>query len=176
MAASRASRRSRDPAEALSNLGNCGIYVFEPEIFDYFPDRTFVDWAQDVFPALLERDMSFYGHGIAEYWNDIGSLEELRQGNFDALAGEVRVECRAGDRDESGADAEVEEPPVFIGEGCEIAAGVRLTGPVVIGERMRSARDAAMREGVAVARRRGRPRTSSDRRRRGRRGRWRRSL
>ena len=30
---------------------------------------------------------------------------------------------------------------MFIGEGCEIAAGVRLTGPVVIGERLpRSAR------------------------------------
>ena len=27
-------------------------------------------------------------------------------------------------------------PPVFIGEGCEIASGVRLTGPVVIGERL----------------------------------------
>src|SRR3981189_287395 len=26
------------PEEALSNLGNCGIYVFEPRIFDYFPD------------------------------------------------------------------------------------------------------------------------------------------
>ena len=26
------------PEEALSDLGNCGIYVFEPEIFDYFPE------------------------------------------------------------------------------------------------------------------------------------------
>ena len=77
-----------DPAEALSNLGNCGIYVFEPEIFDYFPDREFVDWAQDVFPALLEQDVAFYGHEIAEYWNDVGSLEEYRQGNFDALDGQ----------------------------------------------------------------------------------------
>ena len=81
-----------DPAEALSNLGNCGIYVFEPEIFDYFPDRPFVDWAQDVFPALLEQDVPFYGHEIDEYWNDVGSLEEYRQGNFDALEGKVDVE------------------------------------------------------------------------------------
>ena len=40
-----------DPAEALSNLGSCGIYMFEPEIFDYFPDAEFVDWAQDVYPG-----------------------------------------------------------------------------------------------------------------------------
>src|SRR5271170_4153701 len=27
------------PEEALSDLGNCGIYMFEPAIFDYFPER-----------------------------------------------------------------------------------------------------------------------------------------
>ena len=26
-----------EPEEALSDLGNCGIYVFEPQIFEYFP-------------------------------------------------------------------------------------------------------------------------------------------
>ena len=29
-----------DPAEALSDLANCGIYMFRPEIFDYFLRRT----------------------------------------------------------------------------------------------------------------------------------------
>ncbi len=46
-----------DPEEALSDLGNCGIYMFDPKIFDYFPARPFVDWAQDVFPVLLENDV-----------------------------------------------------------------------------------------------------------------------
>src|ERR671933_1080257 len=69
-----------DPAEALSTLGNCGIYCFSPEIFDYFPERPFADWAQDVFPVLLENDVPFYIHEIDEYWNDVGSLGALRQG------------------------------------------------------------------------------------------------
>src|SRR5918997_2592928 len=30
-----------DPGEALSDLGNCGIYCFSPEIFDYFPAEPF---------------------------------------------------------------------------------------------------------------------------------------
>ena len=42
-----------DPAEALSDLANCMIYVLEPEVFDYFPDADEVDFALDVFPALL---------------------------------------------------------------------------------------------------------------------------
>jgi len=31
-------------------------------------------------------------HRVEEYWNDIGSLAELRQGTFDALAGALRIE------------------------------------------------------------------------------------
>jgi mannose-1-phosphate guanylyltransferase len=137
-----------DPAEALSNLGNCGIYVFEPEIFDYFPEPEFVDWAMDVFPRLLEEDVSFYGHEVQEYWNDVGSLEEYRQGNFDALEGRVRVDMPGTDNgSELPADAEI-EGAVFIGEGCDIAAGVRLTGPVVIGEGSTIGENSALRDTI----------------------------
>jgi mannose-1-phosphate guanylyltransferase len=135
-----------DPAEALSDLGNCGIYVMEPEIFDYFPDRPFVDWALDVFPALLEQDVAFYGHEIDDYWNDIGNIPEFRQGNFDALSGEVRVEIDPGRLDPAGVDPI--EPPVYVGEGCEIGAGVRLTGPVVLGDRCKVGEGAAIHDSV----------------------------
>ena len=40
------------------------------------------------------------------------------------------------------------EGPVFIGEGCEIAAGVRLTGPVVIGEGARIGENSALRDTI----------------------------
>ncbi len=83
-----------EPDEALSDLGNCGIYVFEPSIFDYFPERPFVDWAKDVFPVLLESDVPFYVHEIEQYWNDVGSLAELMQGTFDALRGELQPTAR----------------------------------------------------------------------------------
>ena len=130
------------PDEALSDLGNCGIYVFSPEIFDYFPERPFVDWAQDVFPTLLANDVPFYIHEVREYWNDVGSLGELRQGTFDALRGELRLEVE-GDKVAPGVvvsggrplpeDAEI-EGPAWIGRDVEIGAGVRLMGPVVLGD------------------------------------------
>ena len=130
------------PEEALSDLGNCGIYVFSPEIFDYFPDRPFADWAQDVFPALLENDVPFHIHEVGEYWNDVGSLGELRQGTFDALEGELRLEIR-GEEIAPGVtvaggstlpeDAEI-EGPVWIGGDVRIGRGVRLTGPVALGD------------------------------------------
>jgi mannose-1-phosphate guanylyltransferase/mannose-1-phosphate guanylyltransferase/phosphomannomutase len=131
-----------DPAEALSDLGNCGIYMFEPEIFDYFPDRPFVDWAKDVFPALLENDVPFYVHEIGEYWNDVGSLDELLQGTFDALTGALRLDVEGDALDEGlvvGDGTSLEgiqlvEPPVWVGRDVRIGANVRLQGPLVIGD------------------------------------------
>jgi mannose-1-phosphate guanylyltransferase len=134
-----------DPEEALSDLGNCGIYCFRPDIFEYFPDRPFVDWAQDVFPTLLENDIPFYIHEIDDYWNDVGSLEELRQGTWDALEGRLRIEASPG---EPPGHVEVVEGPVWIGEGCELGDGVRLVGPVVIGDRCRVGDGASLRDSI----------------------------
>lgn len=144
------------PEEALSDLGNCGIYVFDPRIFDYFPDRPFVDWAQDVFPVLLENDVPFYIHEVGEYWNDVGSLGELRQGTFDALAGELRLdvegeEVSPGVRVAGGtqlpAGTEV-EGPAWIGADVSIGEGVRLMGPVVVGDGASIGEGAQLRETI----------------------------
>lgn len=145
-----------DPAEALSDLGNCGIYVFSPEIFDYFPDRDFVDWAQDVFPVLLDNDVPFYIHEIEEYWNDVGSLGELRTGTFDALSGalDLGIEGTGADAGvfaaDAGAldDAELSEGQIWAGRGCEIGAGARLQGPLVIGDGARIGAGAAVRDSI----------------------------
>jgi len=128
-----------DPAEALSDLASCMIYMLSPEIFDYFPDRPAVDFALDVFPALLDNDVPFHVHEIDAYWNDVGSLPEYLQGNLDALTGRVRVELEGELLEPSGGDAAVEtgEPgvsgSVLVAEGCRIDPTARLDGPLVIG-------------------------------------------
>jgi mannose-1-phosphate guanylyltransferase/mannose-1-phosphate guanylyltransferase/phosphomannomutase len=158
-----------DPAEALSDLANCGIYMFRAEIFDYFPGEGhrspagdpdqpegFVDWAMDVFPVLLENDVPFHAHEIEAYWNDIGSVDEYLQGNFDALAGAVAIEkppevrkgVYAGEA--SDLDGVKVTPPVLIGANCDVGAGVELQGPVVIGERVRVGSSARVREAVVL--------------------------
>lgn len=145
-----------DPAEALSDLGNCGIYIFEPEIFDYFPDRPSVDWANDVYPTLLEHDVPFHVHEIDQYWNDVGSLDELRQGTFDALRGALRVDLTGEEiadgllvGDGSGLDGvALIEPPVWIGRDVQIGPNVRLQGPLVIGDGARIGEGAALKDSI----------------------------
>jgi mannose-1-phosphate guanylyltransferase len=156
-----------EPAEALSDLANCGIYMFRSEVFDFFPEpgtskaagpddpAGFADWAMDVFPALLAGDVPFYSHEIDAYWNDIGNLEELRQGNLDALRGEVEVEPGApevadGVRSASPlGDAEV-EPPALIGAGVELGEGVRIEGPAILGDGCRIGDGARIRDSILL--------------------------
>lgn len=145
-----------EPEDALSDLGNCGIYVFSPEIFDYFPDTEFVDWAQDVFPVLLERDVPFYIHEIDEYWNDVGSLAELRIGTYDALTGALDLGIPGtGSSDGSysateGAldNAELADGPIWIGHDVKIGAGAKLQGPVIIGDGATIGEGAAVRDSI----------------------------
>ena len=160
-----------DPAEALSDLANCGIYMFRPEIFDYFPPAGhrspagdddqppgFVDWAMDVFPALLDADVPFHSHEMSEdaYWNDIGSISEYLQGNFDALEGRLRIEGHSrvaeGIYADEGSDLDgvKVQPPVLIGSGCEVHAGAELHGPVVIGDGCRIGEGAKVRDAVVL--------------------------
>jgi len=156
-----------DPAEALSDLANCGIYMFRAEVFEFFPPPGgsklagpddppgFADWAMDVFPALLEGDVPFYSHEIDAYWNDIGNLDELREGNLDALLGEVEVEPGApevapGVRSAISLDGVEVEGPALIGAGAELGEGVRIDGPAIIGEGCRIGDGARVRDAILL--------------------------
>jgi NDP-sugar pyrophosphorylase family protein len=136
--------QEKPPAhEAASDLCNCGIYAFEPAIFDYVPPETFVDWAKDVFPRLLAEGEPLHVWRLQGYWNDVGSIGAYRQGNFDALERRVAVEMPGREVRDGvwvGAGTELPEaltvtPPVLLGEDCVVGPGVTLTGPLIVGDR-----------------------------------------
>ncbi len=149
--------QEKPPAEeALSELANCGIYCFTSEIFDYFPDEPFADWADDVFPVLLDNDVPFYVHEIDDYWNDVGSLDELRQGTWDALHGKLRIEVTGAAVGEDAVvgdgssldEVEVVSGPVWVGAQVSFGPGVRLMGPVAIGDGCEIGEGASLRESI----------------------------
>lgn len=128
--------------EAVSNLVSCGIYVFEPEIFDYIPSGKFYDFGQDLFPFLFKKGEELYGFEHNDYWKDIGELETYRCGNFDALMGRVKVKLPGSlisesiwVGEETKIDGSVEmTAPLLIGSNCTVKKGVRLVGPTIIGD------------------------------------------
>ena len=131
--------------EARSNLCNCGIYAFEPRVFDYIPvprEGEFIDFALHVFPRLLDEHERLFVWRLETYWSDIGSLDQYRGGNFDALQQHIELDLPATPLRPGvwvGEGAEVSprallEPPVLIGAGSRVAAGALISGPAVLGE------------------------------------------
>jgi len=128
--------------EAKSSLANSGIYVFEPEIFDYLPPQgQFCDFGKSCFPGLLKRNVIYYGYRHNQYWNDVGSLDQYQQGNFDALEGKVKVSIPGKKIKEGvwvGRNCKIEEgvviiPPVCLGDNCTIKKDAKLFGPIILG-------------------------------------------
>lgn len=129
--------------EARSRLCNCGIYVFEPEIFDHIlPQGDFDDFGTRVLPDLLKNHIHFHAEPVEGYWSDVGNLDEFVRGNFDVLAGRVKVdipgkEVRPGIWIEGDAAVDESarlEPPVVVGHGCRVEGGAVVEGPAIIGE------------------------------------------
>jgi len=147
-----------DPAEALSDLVNTMIYAFRPEVFEYFPDDEVIDFALDVFPALLAHDVPFHVHRMEQYWNDVGSIPEYLQGNLDAVEGAVRIEPGGvlveGGPDEASTAAQDGgwelSGRVLVGEGASIGDGARIDGPAVIGPGARVGEGAIVKESLLL--------------------------
>src|SRR5919206_558644 len=77
--------------QVFSDTINTGIYVLEPEVLGHIPTDRPYDWAKELFPLLLEMGRPLYGHVADGYWQDIGNLEQYRQGNFHPLPQRVRL-------------------------------------------------------------------------------------
>jgi len=116
----------------FSNTVNTGIYVFEPEVFQYIPRAKFSDFAKDVWPKLLKRGEQIFGYKTEEYWCDIGNLFEYRRAQNDALEGKIELKIPGEKRGKN----------IWIGKGTQIAPGVRIKGPCVIGEDCRLRKNA----------------------------------
>ena len=78
--------------DAKSNLVNTGIYVFESKIFEYMPKDSFYDFAKNVFPDLMSKNIPINTCVIKEYWSDIGTINQYRMSTNDVLEGILNVE------------------------------------------------------------------------------------
>jgi NDP-sugar pyrophosphorylase family protein len=128
--------------QARSRLCNCGIYVFEPDIFTHILSRQFDDFGSRVFPDLLRAGVPFHAEQVTGFWSDVGNLDEFIRGNVCALTGHVQVEM-PGEEVRPGVwvegDPEIHgsarvEPPVIIGRDCRVEAGAIIQGPAVVGD------------------------------------------
>ncbi len=128
--------------EAISNLANTGIYMFEPQVFDYIPADSFYDFGRQLFPEFVEKKIDMAGYSMEGYWCDIGDLEVYKEAHYDILMGMVNVEVPGKKLSENiwiGSEVSIDPQtkivgPVMIGDHCKIQKGAEIYGPVVLGE------------------------------------------
>lgn len=129
--------------DAESTLVNTGIYVFEPQIFNYIPDTCPADIGSQVIPALVEQGLALFGTTLPMTWLDIGRLPDLYRVSQLALQGQVpgfrlpgrqiTTELRMGINVSVNPKRCVLEGPVVVAGGALIEDGVTLIGPCFIG-------------------------------------------
>lgn len=120
--------------EVFSDTINTGIYVLEPEIFNYVPEGQTFDFSKDLFPLLLREGKPLYGYIADGYWCDVGNIEQYIKVHQHILDRKVKVEP-------SGIKM-LED--IWVGEGADIHPSADLSGPVVIG------RHTKVRAGVKI--------------------------
>lgn len=122
--------------QVFSDTVNTGIYVMEPEVFDYVAADVSVDWSGDVFPQLMKEGKPIYGYIAEGYWEDVGTHESYIKAQADVLEGKVDVDI----------DGFEISPGVWIAEGAEVDSDAVLRGPLYIGDYAKVEAGAEIRE------------------------------
>jgi len=129
--------------EAASDMINTGIYIFEPEVFDFIPSGVTFDIGSDLFPRLVAAKAPFYALPMEFEWVDIGKVPDYWQAIRSVLQGHVRqvqipgMEVRPGIYTGLNVAADWDkihvEGPIYVGGMSRIEDGATIIGPAMIG-------------------------------------------
>ncbi len=144
--------------QVFSDTINTGIYVLEPEIFDYIPEGRAADFSGEVFPEVLAAGRPICGYVAEGYWEDVGTTEAYLKAHQDILDGKVEVEMAGfplrpgvwlGKGSTVDPTASVDGPAV-IGDNCSIGPGAVLGEYTTLGSNVRIAEGAEVRRSVVA--------------------------
>ncbi len=111
----------------FTNLVNTGIYIFEPEIFKYIPDKKFYDFGSQLLPKLVKQNLPVYGFIADGYWCDVGNLSEYRRANHDCIDGKVNMKIQGRQILKK----------IWVGEDTILPKSVKFKAPCVIGNKVK---------------------------------------
>lgn len=124
--------------KAPSNLVNAGIYVLEPEIFNFIPEGKRVSIEREVFPKLAAKK-KLYAYDFDGLWIDIGKHEDFLRANRLLLDADRRLFKRKPLEN----SAEIEDP-VMIGKNVKVEEKSKIGPYAAIGD------DVSLGKGVRI--------------------------
>jgi len=129
-------------AKAPTSLINAGVYVLNPEIFEYIPKGRKVSLEREVFPKLSEAG-KLYGYVFDGLWMDIGKLEDYLKINeilLDTFANQQKYNIGskvkvkkpvAVDKGVSVGEKSFVGPYAILGRNTTVGSNVRIQNSVV---------------------------------------------
>lgn len=119
--------------EAPGNLVNAGIYVFEPDIFNYIPASKRCSIEREIFPKLA-KEGELFGHEIKGLWIDVGKPADFIEANRLWLEVGMKVDSYFT-KANVGKKTEIKEA-VAIGEGVIVGEKSIIGSNVSLGEKV----------------------------------------
>ncbi len=116
--------------EVFSDTINTGIYVLNPKIFDFVPEKKEFDFSKNLFPLLLKKELPIFGYISSGYWKDIGNVKEYKIAHEDIIKGQVDIEIEGERASRIGSD-------IWMAEDCKIKNIKNLLGTVVLGNNVK---------------------------------------
>jgi len=117
--------------KAPSSLINAGIYVLDPEIFNYIPAGRPVSIEHEIFPKLAE-EKKLFAHEFKEIWIDIGKPGDYLKANRVLLDAEPKKRLLRKDVN-LGEGIEFNDP-VMIDSGVNVGQNSKLGPYAIIGK------------------------------------------
>ena len=127
-----------------SKLINAGIYVLEPEIFDYIPLGKQCSLEKEVFPKLA-GERKLFGDEIKGMWIDVGKPEDYIEAN--KLWLKLTAVTELVPRARLGKQARIKEA-VAMGEGVHVGEGSIIGPNVSLGKAVTVGKCVSIRESI----------------------------
>jgi mannose-1-phosphate guanylyltransferase len=127
-----------------TNRINAGIYVLNPEIFNYIPKGKPVSMEREIFPKLVEEG-KLYGHNINGLWMDIGKPEEYLQAN------KIILDTFAKTQKTKSKDNFKLKNPAAMDKGVNIGANSVIGPYAILGKNVAVGKNVQIKESVILA-------------------------
>ncbi len=116
---------------------NAGVYLLEPDIFNYIKPLKKVSIEREVFPKLAKEEKLFH-YPIPGIWKDIGNPEELLEGNI-LLMIDILKNSKEQKKNLINTSIDIDGkaliyPPVTLGKNVVIGKKCKIGPNVIIGD------------------------------------------
>ncbi len=75
------------PKRTRETLASMGIYIFRKDtLVEVLDDTDYVDFGNDVLPAMLDGNYTVFAHAFPGYWADVGTVQAYWEANVSLLA------------------------------------------------------------------------------------------